>query len=323
LSLVHPGLEANFLKVLEDHTAGDPMQPGVKWTNLSRRQIARRLKEMGTPASKDSVRGLLYRHGYRRRQASKSKPMGRHPDRDAQFRKIAKLRKAYARAKLPVISIDTKKKELLGDFYREGVIETLEPVRVNDHDFVSQGQGTLIPHGVYDLAENRGYVQFNTSHDTTELACDSIEVWWREHGQKRYAGAKKLLVLCDGGGSNSASKYIFKQDLQALADRLGLEIRVAHYPPYCSKYNPIEHRLFAHLSHACRGVIFRSVETAKHYMEKTQTQAGLSVVVSYLNKTYETGRKYVEGFKKTMKIVLDRLLPKWNYTAVPQVQQVG
>ena len=168
------------------------------------------------------------------------------------------------------------------------------------------------------MGENSGWLNLNTSHDTTELACDSIETWWREHGSSRYPTAKQLLVLCDGGGSNSASKYLFKQDLQALANRLGLEIRVAHYPPYCSKYNPIEHRLFPHVTHACKGVIFQSMETAKHYMEKTQTAKGLKVAVGILDKAYQTGRTCAKEFKETMKIVFDDILPKWNYTAVPE-----
>ena len=319
MSEVHPDLEANFLKVLADHTAGDPMKPGVKWTHLSRRRIARRLAELGTPAGKDVVSRMLYDHGYRRRKAVKNKTMGpRHPDRNAQFENINRIKKEFLDTGLPVISIDTKKKELLGDFHQAGVIDTQAAIEVNDHDFSSMGRGTLIPHGIYDVGENSGWLNLNTSHDTTELACDSIETWWREHGSSRYPTAKQLLVLCDGGGSNSASKYLFKQDLQALANRLGLEIRVAHYPPYCSKYNPIEHRLFPHVTHACKGVIFQSMETAKHYMEKTQTAKGLKVAVGILDKAYQTGRTCAKEFKETMKIVFDDILPKWNYTAVPE-----
>jgi len=318
LTEIHPDLEANFFKVLADHTAGDPMRPGVKWTNLSRRQIARRLTELGTAAGKDTVSQLLHAHGYHRRKAIKKKTMGRnHPDRNAQFQNISRIKKEFLDAGLPVISVDTKKKELLGNFHRDGVIDTQGTIEVNDHDFSSMGQGTLIPHGIYDVGDTRGYLHLNTSHDTTELACDSIEAWWCQHGTLRYPTAKRLLVLCDGGGSNSASKYVFKQDLQALANRLGLEIRVAHYPPYCSKYNPIEHRLFPHVTHACKGVIFQSVETARHYMEKTQTTTGLKVAVGILNRAYQTGRTYAKAFKKTMKIVFDDLLPKWNYTAIP------
>jgi len=243
--------------------------------------------------------------------------MGHHRDRNAQFEKITRLKKKYLNAGLPVISIDTKKKELLGDFYRDGRIDTQETIEVNDHDFGSAGSGVVIPHGVYDIGRNQGFLHLNTSHDTSELACDSLAAWWEGHGRSTYPQAAKILVLCDGGGSNSASRFVFKEELQGLADRLGIEIRVAHYPPYCSKYNPIEHRLFPHVTRACRGVIFRTLETVRHYMSKAETTTGLKVEVSLLEKVYETGRKCAAGFKETMKIVFDEILPKWNYRAVP------
>lgn len=316
---IDPAIEANFHKVLEDHTAGDPMRADVKWTNLSRRQIAKKITKLGTPVSRDVVSQLLRKHRYRRRKAQKKKTMGpRHPARNAQFENIARLKKRYLKAGWPVISVDTKKKELLGDFYRDGTIDTQDTIETNDHDFGSAGMGTVIPHGIYDVARNAGYIHLNTSHDTSELACDSIGAWWEGHGRVAYPRAKKLLVLCDGGGSNSASRYVFKEELQKLSTRLGLEIRVAHYPPYCSKYNPIEHRLFPHVTRACRGVIFRTLETVRYYVSKTETGTGLTVQVGILEKVYQTGRKCAAGFKKSMKIVFDKFLPKWNYTAVPQ-----
>ena len=305
------------MKVIENHTAGDPMRGDIKWTNLSRRQIAERMGALGTPVSRDVVSQLLRQHGYRRRKAQKKKTMGHHRDRNAQFEKIARLRKKYLKAGLPVISIDTKKKELLGDFYREGWIDAQATIETNDHDFSSTGSGVVIPHGVYDVGRNRGFLHLNTSHDTSELACDSIAAWWDEHGRSEYPGARKILVLCDGGGSNSATRYVFKEELQKLALRLGVEIRVAHYPPYCSKYNPIEHRLFPHVTRACRGVIFRTLETARYYMAKASTQTGLTVTVTMLEKVYETGRKCAEGFKESMTIAFDKVLPKWNYRAIP------
>lgn len=293
------------------------MRGDIKWTNLSRRQIAERMGALGTPVSRDVVSQLLRQHGYRRRKAQKKKTMGNHRDRNAQFEKIARLRKKYLKAGLPVISIDTKKKELLGDFYREGRIDAQAAIETNDHDFSSTGSGVVIPHGVYDVGRNRGFLHLNTSHDTSELACDSIAAWWDEHGRVEYPRAKKILVLCDGGGSNSATRYVFKEELQKLALRLGVEIRVAHYPPYCSKYNPIEHRLFPHVTRACRGVIFRTLETARYYMAKASTQTGLTVTVTMLEKVYETGRKCAEGFKESMTIAFDKVLPKWNYRAIP------
>jgi Rhodopirellula transposase DDE domain len=242
----------------------------------------------------------------------------RHPNRNTQFEKIARLKKRYLKASLPVISMDTKKKELLGNFYRDGKIDTQGTIETNDHDFASAGAGTVIPHSLYDVGKNQAFVNLNTSHDTSELACDSLAAWWDQQGRIDYPRAKKLLVLCDGGGSNSASMYLFKEDLQKLANRLGLEIRVAHYPPYCSKYNPIEHRLFPHLTRACRGVIFQTLKTVQYYMAKAETTTGLKVKVSILEKVYKTGRKYAAGFKKDMKIMFDKVLPKWNYRAVPK-----
>lgn len=193
--------------MLEDHTAGDPMRAEGKWTNLSRRQIATRISALGTPVSRHVVCQLLRKHRYRRRKALKKKTMGpRHPDRNAQFENIARLKKEYLKAGLPVISIDTKRKELLGDFSRDAVIDTQETIETNDHDFGGAGVGTVIPHGLYDVGRNQGFVHLNTSHDTSELACDSLAAWWEGHGQAAYPRAKKLLVLCDGGGSNSASR---------------------------------------------------------------------------------------------------------------------
>lgn len=294
------------------------MRQGVLWTNLSLRELSRRLQELGTPASRRVIRRLLRKLKVGRRTARKKKTMGQHPDRNAQFEAIKKHREEYQAAGDPVISIDTKKKELLGNFHRAGSTYTQETVEVFDHDFLSAGSGKLIPHGIYDLANNHASIHLNTTHDTGELCCDSIALWWEEHGRAAYPNAKRLLILCDGGGSNSATQYLFKEDLQRLSDRLGLELRVAHYPPYCSKYNPIEHRVFPHITEACRGVIFHTVEIARQFIERAKTSKGLRVTVGLLSKVYATGRKCVEGFKESMRIVFDEHLPKWNYRALPQ-----
>lgn len=293
------------------------MRADVKWTNLSRRQIAKRITELGTPVSKNVVSRLLFNEGFRRRKPQKKRTMGQHADRNAQFEKIATLKQSHLDAGQPVISIDTKKKELLGNFYREGVTDAARPTIVNDHDFTSSGNGTVIPHGIYDVAKNKASVHLNCSKDTSEFSCQSIELWFNEQGRSDYPDAEELLVLCDGGGSNSSRNYIFKEDLQALSNRLGLRIRICHYPPYCSKYNPIEHRVFPHISRACKGVPLDSVETAKYYMEKAETTKGLKVVVRILDKVYQTGRKYAKDFKETMTIKFDEQLSKWNYTAIP------
>lgn len=293
------------------------MRAGVLWTNLSLRELSRRLQEMGTPASRHTVRRLLKKLNVGRRTARKKKTMGHHPDRNAQFENIARLQKEYREAGDPVISIDTKKKEQLGNFHRSGSTFTEQTVEVFDHDFASAGEGKLIPHGIYDEARGHAHINLNTSHDTGELCCDSIAAWWEEHGRKAYPQSKRLLILCDGGGSNSATQYLFKEDLQRLANRLSLELRVAHYPPYCSKHNPIEHRVFPHVTRACQGVIFHSLEIARQFIARTKTNTGLTMTVGVLDKVYAIGRKYAADFKDTMKILFDEHLPKWNYRAVP------
>lgn len=191
-----------------------------------------------------------------------------------------------------------------------------------DHDWTSLAEGVAIPHGLYDLSENVGYIQIGTSHDTSEFACDSIRYWWNTYGKVRYPQANSILLLCDGGGSNSSRYYIFKQDLQALVNEWEIEIRIAHYPPYTSKYNPIEHRLFPHVSRVCQGVIFESVQTVQELMSRATTRTGLKVFTTILDKPYQTGRKVVEDFKSNMKIVFDEFLPQWNYTAKPELQVI-
>jgi hypothetical protein len=312
-----PQLEEHFLRVVKDYTAGDPMRQDVKWTNLTLDQIAQRLAEAGTPVSVTVVKQLLRKHHYVQRKARKSLSMGQHADRNQQFENIARIKGEYLESDNPILSIDTKKKELLGNFYRQGRLYTTEAIETFDHDFPSAASGVVIPHGLYDVKRNDGHVNLGTSHDTGEFACDSIERWWESRGRALYPRATSILLLCDGGGSNSARQYLFKEDLQRLVDRIGVELRVAHYPPYTAKYNPIEHRLFPHLARACQGVIFESIELVKGLMEKAKTSTGLRVTVDILDKVYQTGRKYAEGFKETMKIMFDEILPKWNYRVVP------
>ena len=211
---------------------------------------------------------------------------------------------------------------MIGNFFRAGKLYTQDRIRVHDHDFRSLAEGTAIPHGLYDVYRNIGYVTIGTSHDTSEFATACIRNWWFTHGRFDYPQATSILLLCDCGGSNNARYYIFKQDLQQLADELGIEIRIAHYPPYTSKYNPIEHRLFPHLTRACQGVVFKSVELVKELMASARTKTGLKVFVSILNETFATKRKVATDFKDTMRIQFDDYLPQWNYTAIPSTSSV-
>lgn len=312
-------LDEKFLEVLRDHTAGDPMDETVRWTNMTPQNISQVLqKDHGIKISKSVVRKLLKKHSYRRRKAQRRLSLKSEiKNRNEQFENIARIKAEFEMAGNPIISMDTKKKEDLGNFYRDGHLYTREELKTFDHDFKSYAEGTVVPHSFYDLKLNVGYVQMGVSHDTSEFACDSFRHWWYTHGQQNYPGASAILILCDGGGSNSSLHYIFKQDLQTLADEIGVEIRIAHYPPYCSKYNPIEHRLFPHITRACQGVIFTSIEVVQELIEKTNTKAGLKAFVHVINKVYEIGRKVAAGFKENMRIVFDDLLPKFNYRAVP------
>ena len=242
--------------------------------------------------------------------------------RNEQFENIARLKAEYRASGNPIISMDTKKKEYLGNFFRAGRLYTQYPLEVYDHDFASFAEGIVIPHGIYDMVKNTEYINLGTSKDTSEFACDSLRNWWYNQGQANYPDATSLLILCDGGGSNDARHYLFKADLQRLADEIGIEIRIAHYPPYTSKYNPIDHRLFPHVTRACHGAIFTSLEIVKQLMQRTKTQQGLSVVVQIIDKVYQTGRTVSDDFKKNMPIHFDEYLPQWNYTAVPNAEAI-
>lgn len=306
--------------MLRNNTAGDPMNQNVIWTNLTEEEIVKKLAIEGVKTSRTVVRKLFRKYGYKKRKAMKVKTLKEDKDRNEQFKNIANLRTEFEKSNNPIISIDTKKKEFLGNFYREGKLMTKEVIKVYDHDFNSFAKGIIIPHGIYDLKENTGYINIGTSRDTGEFACDCIQQWWKAEGKKRYSKATEILILCDGGGSNSARHYLFKLDLMKLASKLGIKIRIAHYPPYTSKYNPIEHRLFSYLTKACQGVIFKTIEVVKKLFANTSTKTGLSVKVNVIDKIYKTGRLVTKKFKRTIKenskIQFHDILPKFNYSVL-------
>ena len=307
-----------FLSILKEHTAGDPMDEKVKWTNLTKADIAAELTKKGFKVSRNIVKKLLKKHDYVKRKPFKNLAAGSHVNRNAQFERIAELRASYEAAGNPVVSVDTKKKELIGNLSRDGKIVTTETIEVFDHDFPSLAEGVAIPHTVYDTVQNKAYVTIGTSRDTSEFACDSIRQWWNNYGRLLYPYAISILMLMDGGGSNSSRHYIFKQDLQALVDELGIDIRVAHYPPYTSKWNPIEHRVFPHITRTLQGMVLTSHQITKELIERATTKTGLTVVAYILNKVYEIKRKVMAGFKKSMRILFDDILGQWNYVATPK-----
>jgi hypothetical protein len=319
-----PKIDDDFHKVLVNHTAGSPTQESLIWTNLTKTEIVTLMQECGSYVSVHIVNQLLDRYGYHERKAQKMTAMGHHPDRNVQFETIARIKGQYLQSADPVLSIDLKARELLGNFFRTGTLWTRETIRVIDHDFAEFAQGVVLPHGIYDLKQNRGYIHLGTSHDTSEFACDCLRDWWERFGRLAYPNARSILLLCDGGGSNPADNdngqaHLFRTDLQRLVNAVGLPIRVAHYPPYASKYNPIEHRLFPHLTRVCRGVIFHTIDVVAELMRKTSTRTGLSVVVDLLDKAYKTGRKVSQATKDAVNLVRDTVLPRWNYQILPNL----
>lgn len=295
------------------------MQEDVYWTYLTAPQIADELAELGTPVSTDTVRGLLEDFGFHKRQAEKTRTMGEVPHRDEQFEKIAWLKQRYqASSRNPIISMDTKKKEFLGELFREGRVYANGPNVVFDHDFPSFALGKIIPHGLYDVKRNVGHITLGTSHDTSEFACDSFRRWWQRHGRYAWPLADSILLLCDGGGSNNCRHHLFKQDLQKLVNAIGVKIRVAHYPPHCSKYNPIEHRLFPHITRAWSGLIFRTLDIVTAGLRRVATSTGLRVTHTVLERVYQLKRTADAAFLAASCLQYDALLPEWNYVMSPQ-----
>lgn len=312
-----PTIDEAFLDVLKDNTAGDPMDDTVKWTNVKQTEIVDQLlKKHDLKVSRTVVAQLLEKHDFRKRKLQKYLPLKDVENRDEQFNIISKYKEKYTATGNPIISIDTKKKEMMGNFCREGQLYCTETKFTFDHDFNSFADGILIPYGIYDYNKNLGFMYLGNSKDTSEFSCDNIKKWWEKYGETHYREATSILILCDGGGSNSSAHYIFKEDLQKLANAIKKEIRIAHYPPYTSKYNPIEHRLFSYISKAWAGVVFDNINRIKSLLEKTTTKKGLKIEVEIVDDKYETGRKYEYGFKENMKLIFDEKLPKWNYRAI-------
>jgi len=237
-------------------------------------------------------------------------------DRNEQFTNIAILKAAFLDRHLPVLSIDTKKKELLGNYYREGTYYGQEVRCVNDHDFASFAEGRVIPHGIYDIAQNKGFLTLGISKDTSAFVCDNIEYFWINDLQYTYPEAEYILLLFDGGGSNSCRHYLVKEDLYKLAKRLQMNLIMAHYPAYCSKWNPIEHRLFCHITRTWQGAVFENIAIVKELAERTKTKTGLSVKVWINPKQYETKRTVNYAFKNNLEKYINfaESLPKWNYS---------
>jgi len=307
---------------MEHETAGDPVS-GCKWTRKTTAKIAQQLKRIGIRVSAKTVGRLLKQMKFSLRlnlkclESGQSKP----PDprqRDLQFRYIRKQIRAYSTQGLPVISVDAKSRELVGAFHQSGRRWSQAPIKVLDHDFPSDSKGIGLPYGIYDLSRNKGFVCVGTSRDTSQFAVDSIRMWWLKAGLSHYPDADRLLILADCGGSNGYRTRLWKHQLQrAFCNRFSLEVKVCHYPPGSSKWNPIEHRMFSFISGNWAGQPLLNYETVLKFIRTTKTSAGLKIR-AFLNK-----KQYLKGIKisdRQMKdIVLKRytLRPNWNYSICP------
>ena len=295
------------------------MNPEVQFTYLSRPEIQTKLAEEGIELSLYFVDKLLEKMGLSRQKMSKTGTYKQPNGRNDQFENIAELIASYTQAKQIVISIDSKKKEFLGQLYRPGKVYCNTAQVCNDHDFPSQATGKVVPYGVYDLNRNEGYMFLGQSADTADFAADCLLEYHKYYGSKMYSEAKEMLILCDAGGSNGARNRRFKEKLHLLANHTGLKIRVAHYPSYCSKYNPCDHRLFPHVTRALAGVMLDSAETIKKRIKsRAKTKEGLKVFVRKMKKEYVLGVKPTMEFLDTYPIVHHDPLPKWNYSAIPR-----
>jgi len=315
-----PGLEGALERLIDPETRGDPESP-LRWTCKSTRTLAAQLRRQKHRVSHMKVAQLLHERGYSLQGNRKTKEGGGHPDRDAQFRHInAQVKRALARG-TPVISVDTKKKELVGDYKNGGQqwLPSKKPVKVQGHDFPGPDVPRAYPYGVYDLERNTGFVNVGTDHDTATFAVASIRGWWRHEGRRLYSQAKDLLITADSGGSNGARLRLWKWELQKLADKTGLSISVCHFPPGTSKWNKIEHRLFSFISSNWRGEPLRDYETIVKLISRTATAKGLRVTCRLDRRKYPTGRKVTDEEMKCVNLERNKFHGDWNYTIRPRV----
>jgi transposase len=316
-------LKTDLEALLESTTRGDPEAP-LRWTSKSVRQLRAELERMKHQVSHQVVADLLHALGYSLQANRKTNEGANHPDRNAQFEHLNGKVKWALQRRQPVISVDTKKKELVGDYKNNGREWRPQgrPERVRVHDFVDPEQGRATPYGVYDVGRNTGWVSVGMDHDTAEFAVETIRRWWRSMGQPVYPKAKRLLITADAGGSNGSRLRLWKVELQKLADETGLRIAVCHFPPGTSKWNKIEHRLFSFISQNWRGKPLRSFETIVSLIAATSTSAGLSVHAELDSRTYQAGIKLSDEDMAQVNMLRDKFHGDWNYEIRPRNLQV-
>ena len=314
-----PGLVPALERLVEPATLGDPMRPLI-WVSKSMDKLAVALTELGHPVSADTVARELVKLGFSRQSNRKADEGSKHPDRNAQFEYINVKVVAAQAAGQPVISVDTKKKELIGNYKNGGTDYRPKgtPQRVKVHDFVDEELGKAVPYGVYDVTANAGFVSVGITSDTAEFAVEAIRCWRKRMGQPRYPKARELTITADCGGSNGARVRLWKVELQKLADETGLTLRVHHYPPGTSKWNKIEHRMFCHITQNWRGRPLTDRMAIVELIGATTTRTGLKVECTLDTRTYEKGIKVSDAEMETLRITGDDFHPEWNYTIKPR-----
>ena len=296
---------------------------GLKWTRKTTRNIARQLRKLDIPISASTVGRLLKDMGFSLRVNHKTLESGnKNPPprrvRNRQFRYINHKREEFASRQIPILSVDTKKKEMVGNFKNNGVSWEKEPCLVKDHDFRSDAKGMAIPYGIFDTQSNLGFVVVGTSHETPAFAVDAIVLWWKSCGTALYSQSDQLLILADCGGANSARARAWKYHLQhQLCDPYQLKVTVCHYPPGASKWNPIEHQLFSSISINWAGKPLESYETVLNYIRTTKNSSGLRIRARLTNKTYDTGERISQKQMEQLALTRHPILPNWNYTVAP------
>ncbi len=314
-----PALERDLERLVEPLARGDPESP-LRWTCKSVRNLATELQSQGHETSHRMVAELLHKLGYRLQANRKTKEGTRHPDRNAQFEKINRKVKRFWADKQPAISVDTKKRELVGEFKNNGreLRPAGDPEKVRVHDFLIPELGRATPYGVYDMARNTGWVSVGMDHDTATFAVETIRRWWRSMGRAAYPEARRLLITADAGGSNGARVRLWKLELQKLADETGLRIAVCHFPPGTSKWNKIEHRLFSYISQNWRGKPLVSHEVIVNLIAATTTRTGLQVQAELDTGSYPAGQKVSDQQMAVIRLRRDKFHGEWNYMISPR-----
>ena len=294
------------------------MNENIRWLKLTRAEISEKMREHGVKISRNIVRKLMKRHELVKRKMQRKRPIGKSADREEQFKNIIAEKEKFMQSDNPIISIDTKKKEHVGgNLHRNGSVYCTKAIEASDHDYPYLADLKISPHGIYDMKKNKAYINIGISYETAEFVCDSLKHWWQNFGKTEYLKATEILVYCDAGGANSYRHHIFKVELQKLVNEIKIPVKIVHYPPYTSKWNPIEHRVFPHISRTIEGVPLNTVEEVKNKINSTKTKNGLTIYADVIKKTYETGKKVAKDFMEHIRIKFEDSLPRLNYTILP------